>query len=232
MALISMSFKKIYKPTNNNLRTSSNIKNKNVENTPRSNKGTGYDRHTRQYDNQRAVNVDGAKENIGTQKPKRARDSAYHKEKMLCKKEEVGIQLSEEKVDWRDDTDDEPEDQELEAHYMYMVNIQEATPDVAANSGPIFDDEPLQKVHNSDDDYNVFANERKHHEQPESVNDTYLMEQGDTNIIHDPSDMSNNGEEDGQDDQMFQKEHELLASLIEQMKIEVDASQQNNKSLE
>ncbi|GKA80068.1 hypothetical protein Tco_0786664 [Tanacetum coccineum] len=35
MALISMYFKKIYKPTNNNMRTSSNIGNKNVDNTPR-----------------------------------------------------------------------------------------------------------------------------------------------------------------------------------------------------
>ncbi|GJT27430.1 hypothetical protein Tco_0907705 [Tanacetum coccineum] len=39
----------------------------------------------------------------------------------------------------RDDTDDEPEDQELEAHYLYMAQIQEVTPDVADNSGPIFD---------------------------------------------------------------------------------------------
>ncbi|GJU40266.1 hypothetical protein Tco_1193223 [Tanacetum coccineum] len=95
----------------------------------------------------------------------------------------------------RDDTDDEPEDQELEVHYMYMAKIQEVTPDVGDNSRHIFDDEPLQKVHNSDDDYNVFANERQHPEQPEYVNDTYLIEQGDTNIIHDSSDMSNNGEE-------------------------------------
>ncbi|GKD72499.1 hypothetical protein Tco_1330781 [Tanacetum coccineum] len=102
-----------------------------------------------------------------------------------------------------DDTDDEHGDHELEAHYMYMAKIKEVTPDTTDNFGPIFDDEPLQKVHNSDDDYNVFANERKHHEQPESVNDTYLMEQGDTNIIHDSSDMSNNGEEADQDDQML-----------------------------
>ncbi|GJZ56140.1 hypothetical protein Tco_0611333 [Tanacetum coccineum] len=44
MALISMSFKKIYKPTNNNLRTSSNTRNKHVDNTPRSNRRIGYDR--------------------------------------------------------------------------------------------------------------------------------------------------------------------------------------------
>ncbi|GJV61143.1 retrovirus-related pol polyprotein from transposon TNT 1-94 [Tanacetum coccineum] len=162
-----------------------------------SNKGTWYDKQTRKYDNQRAVNVVGARAN--------ARDSAYHKEKMLlCKQEEAGIQLSAEQVDWSDDTNDEPEDQELEARYIYMAKIQEVTPDdVANNSGPIFDTEPLQKVHNCNNDYNVFANERQHPEQHESVNDTYLVEQSDTNITHDSSDM-----------------------------IEIDASKQNNKSLE
>ncbi|GKB66281.1 retrovirus-related pol polyprotein from transposon TNT 1-94 [Tanacetum coccineum] len=59
MALISLSFKKIYKPTNNNLRTSSNTSRANQDNSPRTNKGTGYD-------NQRAINVAGARENVGT----------------------------------------------------------------------------------------------------------------------------------------------------------------------
>ncbi|GKF54276.1 hypothetical protein Tco_0161186 [Tanacetum coccineum] len=57
MALISLSFKKIYKPTNNNLRTSSNTSQANQDNSPRINRETGYD-------NQRAVNVAGARENI------------------------------------------------------------------------------------------------------------------------------------------------------------------------
>nr|GEW64685.1 hypothetical protein [Tanacetum cinerariifolium] len=56
------------------------------------------------------------------QKPKRAKDAAYHKEKMLlCKQEEAGFQSNAEQADWKDDTDDEPKDQELEAHYMYMA---------------------------------------------------------------------------------------------------------------
>ncbi|GKA42002.1 hypothetical protein Tco_0734662 [Tanacetum coccineum] len=140
MASISMSFKKINKPINNNLRTSSNTRNTNVDNALRSNKGTGYDRQTMKYDNKRAVNVVGARENV-------------------------------EQADWRDDTDDEPEDQEFEAHYMYMAKIQEVTLDVADNSRPIFDTEPLQKVHNNDDDYNVFANERQHPEQPDLISE-------------------------------------------------------------
>nr|GEY62092.1 hypothetical protein [Tanacetum cinerariifolium] len=113
----------------------------NQDNSPRFSKGTGYD-------NQRTVNVDGARENVGTlavqkfriqcynckeyghvarecQKPKRAKDAAYYKEKMLlCKQEEARFQLNVEQADWKDDTDDESEDQELEAHYMYMEKLQ------------------------------------------------------------------------------------------------------------
>nr|GFD52398.1 hypothetical protein [Tanacetum cinerariifolium] len=59
------------------------------------------------------------------QKLKQVKDPAYHREKMLlCKQEEAGIQLNAEQANWRDDTDDdELEDQELEAHYMYMAQL-------------------------------------------------------------------------------------------------------------
>nr|GFC61092.1 hypothetical protein [Tanacetum cinerariifolium] len=63
---------------------------------------------------------------------------------LLCKQEEAGIQLNAEHVDWKDDTDDESDDPELEAHYMYMAKIQEVSPDVV-DSRPIFDAEPEQK---------------------------------------------------------------------------------------
>nr|GFB25080.1 hypothetical protein [Tanacetum cinerariifolium] len=57
MALISLSFKKIYKPTNNNLRTSSNTSRANQDNSPRINRNVGYER-------QRSGNVAGARETI------------------------------------------------------------------------------------------------------------------------------------------------------------------------
>nr|GEZ70403.1 hypothetical protein [Tanacetum cinerariifolium] len=82
----------------------------------------------------------------------------------------------------------ESKDQELEAHYMYMAQIQEVSPD-AADSGPIFDVEPLQKVSN-DDHYNVFANESEHPEQFESVHDTDSIEQDEHNVIIDSLDMN------------------------------------------
>ncbi|GJR12727.1 retrovirus-related pol polyprotein from transposon TNT 1-94 [Tanacetum coccineum] len=250
MALISLSFKKIYKPTNNNLRTSSNTSRANQDNSPRINRGTGYD-------NQRAVNVAGARENVGTpvvqksgiqcynckeyghvsrecQKPKRVKDAAYHKEKMLlCKQEEAGVQLNAEQADWKDDTDDESEDQELEAHYMYMAQIQEVTPDPVDNSGPIFDDEPMHKVQNNNDNYNVFAIENEHPEQPESSNDIYLAEQGDTNITIDSLDICYDRDQDDQDDtDDLDQERDLLASLIQKLKCEIDDSKNRNKFLE
>nr|GEV23751.1 hypothetical protein [Tanacetum cinerariifolium] len=80
LALIAKYFKKIYKPTNNNLRTSSNSRNKNVDMT------SWYknDDHSGQFRNQKTE----------CRKPKRVKDSAYHKEKMLlCKqaKQDSGI---------------------------------------------------------------------------------------------------------------------------------------------
>nr|GFC58909.1 hypothetical protein [Tanacetum cinerariifolium] len=86
--------------------------------------------------------------------------------------EEAGIQLNAEQADWKDDTDDESDDQELEAHYMYMAKIQEVSSDVV-DSGPIFDTKPEQKVQ-TDDHYNVFTIECQHPEQSESVHKTYL----------------------------------------------------------
>ncbi|GJT13122.1 hypothetical protein Tco_0860164 [Tanacetum coccineum] len=168
------------------------------------------------------------------QKPKRVKDAAYHKEKMLlCKQEEAGVQLNAEQADWKDDTDDESDDQELEAHYMYMAQIQEVTPDPVDNSGPIFDDEPMHKVQNNNDNYNVFAMENEHPEQPESSNDIYLTEQGDSNITIDSSDICYDRAQDDQDEtDDLDQERDLLASLIQKLKCEIDDSKNRNKFLE
>nr|GEZ27741.1 hypothetical protein [Tanacetum cinerariifolium] len=214
ITLISLSFKKIYKPTNNNLRTSSNTSRGNQDNSPRINKML-------------RMKIKGLK-------PKRAKDAAYHREKMiLCKQEEARIQLNAEQADWREDTDDdELKDQELEAHYMYMAQLQEVSLDVA-DSGPIFDDEPVKKVSN-DDHYNVFAMESVHPEQSKSVHDTYPIEQDVQHVLIDSLDMNYDTEEIDQndDDNDFAKERELLASLIEKLKCEIDESKNRNKFLE
>nr|GEV82582.1 hypothetical protein [Tanacetum cinerariifolium] len=147
--------------------------------------------------------------------------------------EEARIQLNAEQADWRGDTDDELKDQELEAHYMYMAQIQEVSPD-AADSGPIFDSELVHKV-STDDHYNVFSIESEHPEQSESVHDTYPIEQDEHNVIIDSLDMSYDREhidQNDDDDNDLANERELLASLFEKFKCEIDDSKNRNKFLE
>nr|GEV74311.1 hypothetical protein [Tanacetum cinerariifolium] len=127
LALIAKYFKKIYKPTNNNLRTSSNSKNKNVDTTLR----YKNDDHSGQFGTQRTVNVAGPREKVGSpvvqksgiqcfnykeyghfakecRKPKRVKDSAYRKEKMLlCKQFKQCVPLQAKQYDWLADTDEE-----------------------------------------------------------------------------------------------------------------------------
>ncbi|GKA90069.1 retrovirus-related pol polyprotein from transposon TNT 1-94, partial [Tanacetum coccineum] len=60
-------------------------------------------------------------------KPKRVKDSTYYKEKMLlCKQAEKDVQLPAEQSDWLADTDEEIDEQELEAHYSYMAKLQDS----------------------------------------------------------------------------------------------------------
>ncbi|GKA46613.1 putative reverse transcriptase domain-containing protein [Tanacetum coccineum] len=114
---------------------------------------------------------------------KRVKDYEYHKEKMmLCKQKSICIPLSVEQSEWLQDTNEDPDEQELEAHYLYMAKIQEVLHATDENSGRTYVTEPLEKEH-IDDDYNVFTTERQHSKQPESIIDTYVVEKADSNVI-------------------------------------------------
>nr|GFB80799.1 hypothetical protein [Tanacetum cinerariifolium] len=106
------------------------------------------------------------------------------------------------------------------------------SPDVV-DSGPIFDKEPEQKVQN-DDHYDVFSIECQHPEQSEYVHKTYLIEQDAHNVIIESEDMNYNNEQIDQNDEDadLTKERELLASLIEKLKCEIDETKNRNTLLE
>ncbi|GKB07958.1 integrase, catalytic region, zinc finger, CCHC-type containing protein, partial [Tanacetum coccineum] len=91
-----------------------------------------------------------------------------------------------EQADWLEDTDEEIDEQELEAHYSYMAKIQEVSPAESSST-----DTPLEQVQNHDEN-DVFANVRRHSEQPESINDTYVLEKDDSNVIPDSSNICTN----------------------------------------
>nr|GEX28473.1 integrase, catalytic region, zinc finger, CCHC-type, peptidase aspartic, catalytic [Tanacetum cinerariifolium] len=199
----------IYKPTNKNLRTSSNSRNKNVDSTPR----YKNDDQSGQFRNQRTANVAGVREKVGSpvvqqsriqcfnckeyghfakecRKPKRVKDSAYHKEKMLlCK-------------------------QAKQAHYNYMAKIQEVpTADSGTNS------EPLEQVQ-TDARYNVFASDLQHSEQSESISNTCSMETDDSSVITGSPNMCEGDIQNDQNDVESDDEHIALANLIANLKLD------------
>ncbi|GJS13834.1 retrovirus-related pol polyprotein from transposon TNT 1-94 [Tanacetum coccineum] len=188
LALIAKYFKKLYKPTNNNLRTSSNTRNKNVDTTPR----YKNDNQTGQFGNQRAVNVVGARETVGGPVVQQSGIQCFnckefgHYAKECRKPKRVRDPVA--------DTDEEIDEQELEAHYSYMAKIQEVP---NADSGN--DAEPLEQVH-YDTDHNVFANDLQHFEQSESISNTCAVETGDSNVIPDSPDMCDNDIQNDQHD--------------------------------
>ncbi|GJW84270.1 putative ribonuclease H-like domain-containing protein [Tanacetum coccineum] len=92
LALLAKYFKRLYKPTNNNLRTSSNSRNKTEDTTPSP---------IVQQTGIQCFNCKGfshyAKE---CKKPKRVKDYSYHKEKMMmCKQAKHGVPLQAEQAD-------------------------------------------------------------------------------------------------------------------------------------
>ncbi|GJT90815.1 hypothetical protein Tco_1079660 [Tanacetum coccineum] len=97
---------------------------------------------------------------IRGQKQKQVKNYSYRKEKMMLRKqEEKGVPLSAEQSDWLHDTDEEPDEQELEAQYMYMAKIQEVLQVTDDNFRPTYDTEPLEQVP-TNNEYNVFAKDR------------------------------------------------------------------------
>ncbi|GJR78187.1 putative reverse transcriptase domain-containing protein [Tanacetum coccineum] len=207
------------------------------------------DNQTGQFRNQRTMTVARARETVGGQvvqqsgiqcfnckefghiakecrKPKRVKDSTYHKEKMLlCKQAEKGVPLQAEQSDWLADTDEEIDEQELEAHYSYMAKIQEVPTTDSCN-----DSEPLEQVQYNTG-YNMFANEIQHSKQSESISNTCIVETGDSNVIPDSSNMCDTDIQNDQNVVEYDDERVALANLIENLKLDVDENKKIQKQL-
>ncbi|GKF26155.1 hypothetical protein Tco_0082049 [Tanacetum coccineum] len=144
---------------------------------------------------------------------------------LMCKQAKKGVPLQAEQADWLEDTDEEVDEQELKAHYSFMAKIKVVLP---ADSRS--DAEPLEKVQ-YDAEYNVFANERQHYEQPESINDTYVVEKVDSTIIPDSSDKCDGDNQADQNAAEYDDELVALANLIANLKLDTSENKKSQKQL-
>nr|GFD30956.1 hypothetical protein [Tanacetum cinerariifolium] len=140
---------------------------------------------------------------------------------LLYKQAEKGVPLQAEQYDWLEDTDEEINEQELEAHYSYMAKIQEVP---TADTGT--DYEPLEQVQN-DTGYNVFANDLQHSGQSKYVSNTCLVETDDSNVFPDSTNMCDDDIQNDQNDVESDDEHVALANL----KLDVDENKKIQKQL-
>ncbi|GJY05018.1 hypothetical protein Tco_0370958 [Tanacetum coccineum] len=63
------------------------------------------------------------------------KDYSYNKEKMMLCKQRLNkvVPLQAEQADWLADTNEEIDEQELEAHYSFMAKIQEVLPEESSS---------------------------------------------------------------------------------------------------
>ncbi|GJY35433.1 hypothetical protein Tco_0420811 [Tanacetum coccineum] len=207
------------------------------------------DNQSGQFGNQRKMTVAWARETVGSQvvqqnriqffnckgfghyakefrKPKRVKDYTYHKETMMiCKQAKQGVPLQAEQADWLEDTDEEIDEKELEAHCSFMAKIQEVLLEESSST-----DQPLEQVQNHDEN-NVFANERRHFEQLESINDTYVLEKDDSNVTSDSSNICNNDNQVDQNAAKCVDERATLANLIANLTLDTEKNKTILKQL-
>ncbi|GJT65445.1 hypothetical protein Tco_1016925 [Tanacetum coccineum] len=79
--------------------------------------------------------------------------------------------------------------------------------------------------------YNVFAIERQHSEQPESISNTCVVEKVDSNVIPDSPDMCENDIQTDQNAVECDDERVALANLIANLKLNVDENKKIQKQL-
>ncbi|GJX37356.1 hypothetical protein Tco_0250659 [Tanacetum coccineum] len=122
-------------------------------------------------------------------------------------------------------SDEEIDKQKLEAHSSYMAKIQEVSPDESSSTS-----QPLEQVQNHDEN-DVFANVRRHSEQPESINDTYVLEKDDSNVIPDSSNICTNDNQVDQNAAECVDERAALANLIANLTLDTEENKTILKQL-
>ncbi|GJV75017.1 hypothetical protein Tco_1506601 [Tanacetum coccineum] len=111
------------------------------------------------------------------------------------------------------------------------VGIQEVNSD--SEAGPSYDIDVISEVPDYDtcyihDMYSVSAHEKRHLEQPESINDTYVDDQTDSNILFDTLYMDVNRGEFEQDETSHDHNCVIIESLIKNMQLEVERCNTTN----
>ncbi|GJY81227.1 putative reverse transcriptase domain-containing protein [Tanacetum coccineum] len=149
----------------------------------------------------------------------------YWEHEIRLRIKSASVPLQAEQADWLEDTDEEIDEQELEAHYGFMAKIQEILPLESKT-----DTESLEQVQH-DAEYNMFAIEKQHSVQSESISNTCAVEKVDSNVISDSPDMCDNDIPIDQSTEECDDERAALANLIANLELDIDENKKIQKQL-
>nr|GEV90787.1 hypothetical protein [Tanacetum cinerariifolium] len=129
----------------------------------------------------------------------RRRDAAYLQTQLLiAQKEEARIQLQAEEYDLMAAAADLDESEEVNANYILMANLQQASTSGTQNdSAPIYDTDGSAKVHENCDDneiFNMFTQEEQYTELLEPILESHQVLQTDNDVIPVDTSMEQGGE--------------------------------------
>ncbi|GKE98685.1 hypothetical protein Tco_0022036, partial [Tanacetum coccineum] len=116
----------------------------------------------------------------------------------------------------------------LEASLVNKAMALDARNDADADIGPSYDSDTVFEVHH-DMFENVFAHRIQNHEQPESIPDTYVVNETNSNIISNIPYMDPDRGKEEHDDVDYEQHHALFASLINNLKCDVEKCNEVNR---
>nr|GFC11892.1 hypothetical protein [Tanacetum cinerariifolium] len=127
------------------------------------------------------------------------RDAAYLQTQLLiAQKEEAGIQLQAEEYDLMAAASDLDEIKEVNANYILMANLQQASSSgTQTDITPIYDSDGSAEVHenyNNNEIFNMFTQEKQYTELLEPIPEPQQVPQNDNNVIFEVTDVEQDEE--------------------------------------
>nr|GEZ51912.1 hypothetical protein [Tanacetum cinerariifolium] len=172
-----------------------------------------------------------------TNRPRR-RDATYLQTQLLiAQKEEAGIQLQAEEFDLMAATANLDEIKEVNANYILMANLQQAsTSGTQTDKALVYDSDRSAEVHNYENCYdneifNMFTQEEQYTELLEPIPEPHQVLQNDNNIISMDSSVEQSGETVEQHPVNFEETRTLYDSLYKNLAIEVEKVNTVNRKL-
>nr|GFB74977.1 hypothetical protein [Tanacetum cinerariifolium] len=170
-----------------------------------------------------------------TARPRR-RDAAYLQTQLLiAQKEEAGIQLQAEEYDLMVAAADLDEIKEVNANYILMANLQQASSSgTQTDSAPVYDSDGSAEVHENYDNneiFNMFTQEEQYTELLEPIPEPQQVPHNYNNVISEVTNVEQDGETVKQHSANYEETRALYESLYQNLAVEVEKVNSVNRKL-